>query len=73
MKDTEGSRPRSVPPAPARTAAETLKALGSNREAGLTGTDAGARLAAQGPNEVPEKRSHPLLRFARRFWASRRG
>ena len=59
---------RSVPAAPAKTAAETLKSLGSNRDAGLSKADADARLAKQGPNEVPEKKSHPLLRFANRFW-----
>ena len=57
-----------VPPAPAKTAAETLKALGLSRDTGLTGADAGARLEKQGPNEVPEKRSRPILRFARKFW-----
>jgi H+-transporting ATPase len=57
-----------TPPAPAKTAAETLKALGSSRDGGLARADAEARLAAQGPNEVPEKRRHPILRFARRFW-----
>ena len=46
----------------------TLSSLGSNRDAGLASADVTARLARDGPNEVPEKRSHPLLRFARKFW-----
>jgi plasma-membrane proton-efflux P-type ATPase len=45
-----------------------LKALDSNRETGLAKADATARLASQGPNEVPEKRSHPASRFAKKFW-----
>jgi plasma-membrane proton-efflux P-type ATPase len=59
---------KTAPPAPAKTAAEALKTLASNRDTGLAKTDADARLAKQGPNEVPEKRSHPILRFAKKFW-----
>ena len=55
-------------PAPSKTAAETLKSLASDRNAGLARADAAARFEKQGPNEVPEKRSHPLLRFASKFW-----
>lgn len=54
-----------TPPVPA---AETLKTLGSSRENGLTQAEAVARFEKQGPNEVAEKKSHPLLRFARKFW-----
>ena len=57
-----------VPPVPAKTAAEALKTLGSTEAAGLSKADADARLAKQGPNEVPEKRNHPILRFAKKFW-----
>jgi plasma-membrane proton-efflux P-type ATPase len=49
-------------------AKDILVSLASNAAAGLGVSDASARLAAQGPNEVPEKRSHPILRFARKFW-----
>ena len=51
-----------------QTAASALLALGSSRERGLAATDAAARLAAEGPNDVPAEKSHPLLRFARKFW-----
>ena len=58
---------KAAPPT-AKTAAEALKTLGSNRDGGLAKADADARLVKQGPNEVPEKRSHPLLRLAKKFW-----
>jgi plasma-membrane proton-efflux P-type ATPase len=61
-------REKVVPPAPAKTAAETLKALGSSRDTGLAKADADTRLAKQGPNEVPEKPNHPILRLAKKFW-----
>lgn len=35
---------------------------------GLSSTEANARLQRDGPNEVAERRSHPLLAFARKFW-----
>ena len=35
---------------------------------GLGAEEAGRRLAHDGPNDVPEKPSHPLLRFAGKFW-----
>ncbi len=57
-----------VPPAPPQTAEATLEALASSRTAGLARADAEARFAKDGPNEVPEKRSHPIPRFARKFW-----
>jgi H+-transporting ATPase len=59
---------KGVPPAPAKTAAEALKTLGSTEAAGLSKADADTRLAKRGPNEVPEKRDHPVLRFAKKFW-----
>ena len=51
-----------------RTAAETLTALHSSRETGLASAEARARLERHGPNDVPEKRVHPLAVFARKFW-----
>jgi H+-transporting ATPase len=50
------------------TAVATLAALGSSRQAGLAGAEAGARLDRDGPNEVPEPRTHPGADFARKFW-----
>ena len=49
-------------------ATTTLLEPGSSRERGLPSATATARLAAEGANDVPEEKSHPLLRFARKFW-----
>jgi len=54
--------------APSRTADEALHSLGSDRQSGLGSTDAKERLARDGPNEVPERRAHPVSNFARKFW-----
>ena len=51
-----------------RGASATLSALGSSRDKGLAGPEAASRLERDGPNEVPEQKSHPLLGFARKFW-----
>ncbi len=56
---------------PARSAAEGLLLLapgGAASVAGLTGREASARLEREGPNEVPEAPSHPLLRLLGKFW-----
>jgi H+-transporting ATPase len=45
-----------------------LVSLGSNAESGLTSANAAARLRQDGPNNVPEKKSHPFLSFAGKFW-----
>lgn len=50
-----------------QTATATLSVLGSSRETGLRSEDAAARLAREGANEVPEKKGHPFVRFARKF------
>ena len=55
-------------PSSPKTAVETLAALGSNRDVGLAKADADTRLAKQGPNEVPAKPTHPILRLAKKFW-----
>lgn len=39
-----------------------------NRKAGLASGEAKSRLERDGPNEVSEKKSHPFLRFAAKFW-----
>ena len=59
---------RSKPSAPAQTALETLASLGATAEAGLSTAVATARLAQVGPNDVPERRDRPLVRFAGKFW-----
>ena len=59
---------RSNPSAPAQTAIEMLASLGATAEAGLPAAVATARLAHVGPNEVPERQDHPLVRFAGKFW-----
>lgn len=51
-----------------KSAAATLASLGSNAESGLASANAAARLRRDGPNDVPEKKSHPILSFARKFW-----
>lgn len=35
---------------------------------GLASAEARARLLRDGPNEVPEKRTHPIALFAKKFW-----
>ncbi len=39
-----------------------------NRGVGLASAEVAARLERDGPNEVPEQPSHPMLRFAGKFW-----
>ncbi len=51
-----------------RSASATLAALRSSREKGLASADAAARLAREGANEVPERKSHPIIGFLRKFW-----
>src|SRR5579871_663922 len=50
------------------SAADTLLALGTSPDTGLAGNEAAARLVREGANEVPEEKSHPFLRLARKFW-----
>ncbi len=51
-----------------RSTSATLAALSSSREKGLTSAEAAARLAREGANEVPERKSHPVIGFLRKFW-----
>lgn len=48
--------------------AAAARALGSDLGAGLKQSEAQARLAAYGHNEVQEKKVNPWRRFARKFW-----
>jgi H+-transporting ATPase len=50
------------------SAADTLLALGTSPSTGLASDEAMARLVQEGANDVPEKKSHPFLRLARKFW-----
>ncbi len=52
----------------APTARATLASLGSSAEAGLGTAEAAARLRRDGPNDVPERRRHPFIRLAKKFW-----
>jgi plasma-membrane proton-efflux P-type ATPase len=54
--------------APAKSALETLASLGIARETGLSSVDAESRLARFGANEIAERRDHPILLLARKFW-----
>ncbi|HVY64032.1 MAG TPA: cation-transporting P-type ATPase, partial [Gammaproteobacteria bacterium] len=53
--------------APAPTAQAALAGLGST-PAGLGSADAAARLAREGPNDIPEPRRHPLVQLLGKFW-----
>lgn len=50
------------------TAAQTLVALGTDRQRGLSSEEAASRLQRFGANEVPEKARHPVRLFLRHFW-----
>ena len=47
---------------------ETLAALGVDPRSGLSQREAEARQRTVGPNEVAERRGHPLLAFLLKFW-----
>jgi H+-transporting ATPase len=49
------------------TTAELFRKLGSS-ESGLLSSDAEQRLQRYGYNEIPEKRTSPIIRFLRYFW-----
>ena len=53
---------------PRSSAADALTAFSSNPETGLTSSISSARLRRDGPNDVPEQKSHPVLRFFSKFW-----
>jgi len=52
-------------PAKAR---EAVKLLKTNLDVGLTESEVESRLKQYGYNEVPEKRTNPLVRFVKKFW-----
>ncbi len=47
---------------------ETLRRLGVDRSKGLSSKEARRRLRAVGPNEIPEKKVHPIIKFLSYFW-----
>jgi P-type E1-E2 ATPase len=47
--------------------AQTLVALAAGAD-GLSSDEARKRLARHGPNALPERKSHPFIDFARKFW-----
>ncbi len=55
------------PDAPQKTLAQILAEAGAT-PAGLTGAEAAKRLAANGPNALPEKKVNPLLKLLGYFW-----
>jgi H+-transporting ATPase len=48
---------------------EALNSLRSNLEVGLKSVEIEHRLIQYGYNEIPEKRTNPLIIFARKFWS----
>lgn len=47
---------------------EVVALLKTNPDTGLSRSEAADRFRRFGPNEVPEKRIHPLVMFIKRFW-----
>jgi H+-transporting ATPase len=56
-----------APPAADTPLDEVLAALSATTD-GLTAAEAAERLKAHGPNEIAEKRRHPLLKLLSYFW-----
>lgn len=54
--------------APYESALDAMRSLGSNRDVGLSGAEAASRFDREGLNEVPEKESRPVRKFAGKFW-----
>jgi len=47
---------------------EVLQRLKTSRERGLSTEEAKRRLQIVGPNEIPEKKVHPIIKFLSYFW-----
>lgn len=47
---------------------EVLRRLGTDPNRGLSSEEAARRLREYGPNEIPEKKVHPAVRFLKHFW-----
>ena len=47
---------------------EVIRRLRTSPETGLSSEEAKRRLKIIGPNEIPEKKVHPVIKFLRYFW-----
>ncbi len=47
---------------------DVLRRLGTSREKGLSSEEAKRRFQIVGPNEIPEKKVHPVIKFLSYFW-----
>jgi len=47
---------------------KVLERLGTDPRRGLSGVEAKRRLKVYGPNEIPEKKMNPIIRFLSYFW-----
>ncbi len=47
---------------------EVLRRLGVDKSRGLSSSEAERRLKIVGPNEIPEKKVHPIIKFLSYFW-----
>ena len=55
-------------PSASGVAATSLKPVSSSATTGLSTAEANLRLVRDGANEVAQRRTHPLLGFAKKFW-----
>src|SRR5579859_966042 len=60
--------PTDAPDLSKLTAQQALEQLRSNATTGLRPADVEARTREFGPNEVSEKKAHPLLGLLKKFW-----
>jgi H+-transporting ATPase len=51
-----------------KSSEETLRELQVDPACGLTNSEAKSRLTKYGPNEIAQKKAHPLLKFLGYFW-----
>ena len=65
---TSAPEGRAVGSASAQGEAVASAALDTDPTTGLSSAEVTARLKRDGPNEVAERKSHPALAFARKFW-----
>jgi H+-transporting ATPase len=69
MSENDLSAQKAAPEGGERKAlADLIVSLETDLRSGLTSASAADRLRRFGPNEVPEKKAHPLLSFLKKFW-----